>query len=150
MGSGGIKPCVSAHVGDQFKPSQKESLKKVFDLFYWMINFGSFFSTLVTPWTLEAYGPGVAFGVPGVLMAIATFIFWLGRNEFVHVPPTGKQEHGTGRVSMSAIKNFGSRGDKGILGGAYKDHPKQAVDDLKSALDVGQDFYCRHHFLGAV
>ncbi|MBT4792673.1 MAG: MFS transporter, partial [Halobacteriovoraceae bacterium] len=44
IGSGGIKPCVSAHVGDQFKPSQKESLQKVFDLFYFMINFGSFFS----------------------------------------------------------------------------------------------------------
>lgn len=140
IGSGGIKPCVSAHVGDQFRPSQKESLKKVFDLFYWMINFGSFFSTLVTPWTLEAYGPGIAFGVPGILMAVATFIFWLGRNEFVHVPPTGKQEHGTGRVLMSAIKNFGSREGKGLLGGAYKDHPKQAVDDLKAALDVGKIF----------
>ena len=33
FGSGGIKPCVSAHVGDQFKPDQKDALKKVFDLF---------------------------------------------------------------------------------------------------------------------
>lgn len=140
LGSGGIKPCVSAHVGDQFKPHQKKSLKKVFDLFYWMINFGSFFSTIITPWTLNAYGPGIAFGIPGILMAIATFIFWLGRNEFVHIPPTGKKEHGTGRVILSAIQNFGNRKDRGILGGAYDKHPSQSVDDLKAALDVGKIF----------
>jgi hypothetical protein len=29
----------------------------------------------------------LAFGIPGVLMAIATFFFWLGRDKFVHVPP---------------------------------------------------------------
>tara|TARA_Y100001936_G_C16086497_1_gene682117 strand:+ start:3221 stop:4684 length:1464 start_codon:yes stop_codon:yes gene_type:complete len=140
LGSGGIKPCVSAHVGDQFKPSQKDALKKVFDLFYWMINFGSFFSTMITPWTLQHYGPGIAFGIPGILMAIATFIFWLGRNEFVHIPPTGKQEHGTGRVLLSAIKNFGQRGNEGVLGGALKDHPKKDVEAVKAALDVGKIF----------
>lgn len=140
LGSGGIKPCVSAHVGDQFRPSQKQQLKKVFDLFYWMINFGSFFSTLITPWTLEAYGPGVAFGIPGILMAVATFIFWLGRHEFVHIPPTGKQPHGTGRVLLSAVKNFSRAKGKGILGGALENHPKEAVDAVNAALDVGKIF----------
>ncbi|MAX67153.1 MAG: MFS transporter [Halobacteriovoraceae bacterium] len=138
LGSGGIKPCVSAHVGDQFKPSQKASLQKVFDLFYFMINFGSTFSTMITPWTLKAYGPGIAFGIPGILMAIATFIFWLGRNEYVHIPPTGANPHGTGRVLLSALKNF--QFSKGILSGAYAEHPKQAVDDVKAAFEVGKIF----------
>ncbi len=138
LGSGGIKPCVSAHVGDQFKPSQKASLQKVFDLFYFMINFGSTFSTMITPWTLKAYGPGIAFGIPGILMAIATFIFWLGRNEYVHIPPTGANPHGTGRVLLSALKNF--QFSKGFLSGAYVDHPKQAVDDVKAAFEVGKIF----------
>ncbi|MFA7613419.1 MAG: oligopeptide:H+ symporter, partial [Candidatus Caldatribacteriota bacterium] len=88
LGSGGIKPCVSAHVGDQFKANQQHLLKKIYELFYFMINFGSFFSTLITPWTLDKFGPSVAFGIPGILMFIATFIFWLGRKQFVHVPPT--------------------------------------------------------------
>jgi len=44
---------------------------------------------LLTPWLLEWYGPHWAFGVPGVLMAIATFIFWLGRHRFAHVPAGG-------------------------------------------------------------
>ncbi len=138
LGSGGIKPCVSAHVGDQFKPDQKASLQKVFDLFYFMINFGSFFSTMITPWTLNAYGPGIAFGIPGVLMAIATFIFWLGRNHYVHIPPTGKNPHGTGKVLLSAIKNMGS--GNGFFNGALKEHPEQAVNDVKAAFNVGKIF----------
>lgn len=89
IGSGGIKPCVSAHVGDQFGHSNRHLLERVFGWFYFSINFGSFFSTLLTPWLLEHHGPGWAFGVPGILMALATLVFWLGRNRFVHVPPRG-------------------------------------------------------------
>ena len=89
IGSGGIKPCVSAHVGDQFGAGNFHLLTKIYNWFYFSINFGSFFSTLLTPWLLEWYGPHVAFGVPGVLMAIATFMFWLGRKKFIHVPAGG-------------------------------------------------------------
>lgn len=87
IGSGGIKPCVSANVGDQFGQSNWHLTKKVFQAFYFSINFGSFFSTLLTPWLLKEYGASVAFGVPGVLMFMATIIFWWGRYSFVHVPP---------------------------------------------------------------
>jgi POT family proton-dependent oligopeptide transporter len=89
IGAGGIKPCVSAHVGDQFGASNRHLLERVFGWFYFAINFGSFFSTLLTPWLLEHRGPGWAFGVPGMLMAVATLVFWLGRHRFVHVPPRG-------------------------------------------------------------
>lgn len=87
IGSGGIKPCVSANVGDQFDASNAELVPSIYQAFYFIINFGSFFSTLLTPWLYKHYGPDVAFGVPGVLMAIATFVFWLGRNRFVKVAP---------------------------------------------------------------
>lgn len=90
LGSGGIKPCVSAHVGDQFDETTQELLPKVFDLFYFSINFGSAFSFMLIPWVLPVWGPSVAFGIPGILMAIATFVFWMGRHYYVHVPPTGK------------------------------------------------------------
>jgi POT family proton-dependent oligopeptide transporter len=89
IGSGGIKPCVSAHVGDQFGTRNHHLLSKIYNWFYFSINFGSTFSTLATPWLLERWGPHWAFGVPGVLMALATFMFWLGRNRFVHIPPSG-------------------------------------------------------------
>ncbi len=89
FGSGGIKPCVSAHVGDQFGKTNAHLLTKVFSAFYFSINVGAFVSTLLTPWFLEWYGPHLAFGVPGVLMCIATFLFWCGRKKFVHVPAGG-------------------------------------------------------------
>jgi POT family proton-dependent oligopeptide transporter len=90
VGSGGIKPCVSANVGDQFGASNQHLLPKVYSWFYFSINFGSFFSTLLTPWLLKNYGPNAAFGVPGLFMLLATIVFWLGRNRFVHVPPGGQ------------------------------------------------------------
>ena len=89
IGSGGIKPCVSAHVGDQFGKKNAHLLTKAFGWFYFSINFGAFISTLLTPWLLNWYGPHWAFGIPGVLMAIATLLFWMGRNVFVHIPAGG-------------------------------------------------------------
>lgn len=86
FGSGGIKPCVSAHVGDQFGPGNQHLLTRIFNWFYFSINLGAFASSLLTPWLLEWYGPHVAFGVPGVLMLIATICFWAGRHKFVHIP----------------------------------------------------------------
>ena len=92
IGSGGIKPCVSAHVGDQFGRKNWFRLASVYQVFYFIINFGSFFSTLFIPLIKEHYGYSVAFGIPGVLMAIATVFFWMGRKVFIHVParPGGK------------------------------------------------------------
>src|SRR6266566_3215246 len=42
LGAGGIKPCVSANVGDQFGESNKHLLSKMFGWFYFSINAGSF------------------------------------------------------------------------------------------------------------
>ncbi len=92
IGAGGIKPCVSAHVGDQFGKSNWHLINKVFQAFYFIINFGSFFSTMLVPYLYANHGAMIAFGLPGILMAIATFVFWLGRHDFVHIPanPGGK------------------------------------------------------------
>ena len=89
LGAGGIKPCVSAHVGDQFGASNQQHLSRVFSWFYLAINLGAFVSMLLIPWLLKNYGSSVAFGVPGLLMLLATVIFWSGRYRFVHIPPSG-------------------------------------------------------------
>ena len=91
LGSGGIKPCVSAHVGDQFGARNAHFLPKIFNWFYFSINLGAMVSMLLTPWLLEWYGPHWAFGVPGVLMALATLVFWIGRKRFIHVPAGGSR-----------------------------------------------------------
>ncbi|MGE3243998.1 MAG: POT family MFS transporter [Pirellulales bacterium] len=91
LGAGGIKPCVSAHVGDQFGELNKHLIPKVFSWFYFSINAGSAVSMFLTPWLLKNHGPGWAFGVPGVLMVLATIVFWMGRYKFVHIPPSGRE-----------------------------------------------------------
>jgi POT family proton-dependent oligopeptide transporter len=88
FGSGGIKPCVSAFMGDQFKPEQAHLLQKAYGAFYWSINLGSFFSFLVIPWIKNHSGYSPAFAVPGILMGIATFIFWRGTKYYTRVPPS--------------------------------------------------------------
>lgn len=90
LGAGGIKPCVSSHVGDQFGPANQNLLARAFGWFYWAVNFGAFFSIMLTPVLLDNYGPGWAFGVPAGLMLLATWIFWSGRHKFIHVPPAGR------------------------------------------------------------
>lgn len=90
VGAGGIKPCVSANVGDQFGQTNQHLLSRAFGWFYFSVNFGSFFSILLIPWVLEHHSPNLAFGIPGILMGLATLIFWLGRYKFVHIPPAGK------------------------------------------------------------
>ena len=89
VGAGGIKPCVSSHVGDQFGQSNSHLLGKVFSWFYFSINLGAFAAMLIIPWLLAEYGSTVAFAVPGILMLLATAIFWAGRYRFVHIPATG-------------------------------------------------------------
>src|SRR6478735_3834052 len=103
LGSGGIKPCVAAFVGDQFDQTNKHRAKVVFDAFYWIINFGSFFASLLMPIFLRQLGPAFAFGVPGVLMFISTIVLWLGRKLYVMIPPAPPNPHSFLRVSRDAI-----------------------------------------------
>ena len=91
LGAGGIKPCVSANVGDQFGPSNQHLLQRVYTWFYFSINAGSTLATILIPILLhdKRFGARVAFGVPGLAMLIATIIFFRGRRKFVHIPPAG-------------------------------------------------------------
>ncbi|MDD1629505.1 MAG: MFS transporter, partial [Methylococcaceae bacterium] len=89
VGAGGIKPCVSAHIGDQFGIANQHLMTKVFSWFYFSINFGAFTAMLVIPWLLDHYGSSIAFAVPGLLMLLATVTFWSGRYRFVHIQPAG-------------------------------------------------------------
>lgn len=79
LGTGGIKPCVSAFGGDQFKiPQQATQLATFFSLFYFAINAGSLISTFLTPvlrMDVKCFDQedcySLAFGVPGVLMVVS-------------------------------------------------------------------------------
>ena len=127
IGTGAIKPCVSAHVGDQFGKPNQHLLSKVFGWFYIAINMGAAASSLLTPilldkkrfyelapdWFTQTFpwitpGPSLAFGIPGILMALATVVFWMGRNRFIHIPPRGKEffKESFSGEGLSAIKRL--------------------------------------------
>jgi POT family proton-dependent oligopeptide transporter len=108
LGAGGIKPCVSANVGDQFGTMNQHLLPRVFNWFYFSINLGSAFSTILIPELLNRVGPRVAFGVPGIAMLIATVVFWMGRRKFVHIPPAGLGVYARELLRRENLKALGN------------------------------------------
>lgn len=103
LGAGGIKPLVSAFMGDQFTQSNKHLARKAFDWFYFTINVGSFLASLLMPLVLKFFGAAWAFGLPGLLMALATLFFWLGRHRYVHVPADPANPHSFLKVVKTAL-----------------------------------------------
>ncbi len=87
VGAGGIKPCVSAFVGDQFRQDQNTLLTRVYGLFYWSINLGALFAFACIPLLRDHAGYTWAFAVPGLFMLAAAAVFRAGARHYVRRPP---------------------------------------------------------------
>src|SRR5882757_1277965 len=97
----GIKSCVSTNVGDQFTNKNQHLISKAFSYFYFSINLGSSVSIYMCPLWLESYGPKVAFGIPALMMMLATAVFWAGRKRFTVIPPAMKQRQNQGALAFA-------------------------------------------------
>uniref|UniRef100_A0A8B9GJ76 Solute carrier family 15 member 1 n=1 Tax=Amazona collaria TaxID=241587 RepID=A0A8B9GJ76_9PSIT len=113
LGTGGIKPCVSAFGGDQFEDNQEKQRTRFFSIFYLSINAGSLISTIITP-ILRAQDCGIhsqqrcyplAFGVPAALMAVALIVFVIGSRMYKKVRPQGNVMIQVFKCIGFAIKN---------------------------------------------
>ncbi|KAM5275375.1 solute carrier family 15 member 1 isoform 1-T1 [Hipposideros larvatus] len=113
LGTGGIKPCVSAFGGDQFEESQEKQRNRFFSIFYLAINAGSLLSTIITP-ILRVQECGIhsrqacyplAFGVPAALMAVALIVFVIGSGMYKKVQPQGNIMGKVAKCIGFAIKN---------------------------------------------
>lgn len=104
LGSGVIKPCVSANVGDQFGRHNKHLLSKMYSWFYFSINVGACISMLACPWLLDKYGPRIGFGVPTALMIFATVAFIMGRWKYVHIPPARKKKMAAKKIPSDLVE----------------------------------------------
>jgi POT family proton-dependent oligopeptide transporter len=136
LGAGGIKPCVSAFVGDQLDERQRGLLPKVFAAFYLAINVGSLLASLLIPFLRAHLGPRVAFGLPGVLMLLALLVFWLGRRHYQEIPPSGPDRHGFLPVLWSALRaGPGPEGRRG-LDRALSAHPPGSIEAVRAVLRV--------------
>ncbi|XP_011266928.1 peptide transporter family 1 isoform X2 [Camponotus floridanus] len=145
LGTGGIKPCVSAFGGDQFiLPQQERQLALFFSLFYFSINTGSLISTLLTPVIrdTECFGDecfSLAFLIPAILMIVSIVIFFSGKRMYKIVQPTGNLIVSVSKCICHAISNkIKSKGRKcdHWLDHADDTYEKKLIEDIKSALRV--------------
>lgn len=124
LGTGGIKPCVSAFGGDQFDVGQEDKLQSFFSIFYFAINFGSLIATLLTPVLradVNCFGYDcypLAFGVPAILMILSLILFVAGSSLYKKVPPEGNVVVEVSSAVGNAIKNRLSHCGSGVK----KDH----------------------------
>jgi len=142
IGAGGIKSCVSANVGDQFDATNQDLLSKVYGWFYFSINAGSMISTVAIPWTYEHFGPKWAFGIPGLLMALATIIFFSGRKMYVKVPPQGVNRNNLVFITWYALTHTSQRkpGQK-LLDVAKGPFDPERVEGVKAVYRVMSVFF---------
>jgi POT family proton-dependent oligopeptide transporter len=138
FGSGGIKPCVSAFMGDQFRPEQRHLLPKAYAAFYWCINLGSTAAFLTIPLVRKEFGYGWAFGIPGLAMGLATFVFWLGTRHYTMVPPTAQTKTaGFFQVLFFALEHRSDRKpDQGFWDSARSRFSEAEVDAARSVLPI--------------
>ena len=143
IGQSGIKPNLSAFVGDQFRQEQRHLLDRVYSWFYFAINVGSATSQLVTPWLLAGCAFGAlklcensatawGFGVPGILMAAALAIYLAGRRSYVKVPPAGRDPNGFLAVLRTRLS--------GGQDAARKRHGEGAVEGMRSVFSIALVF----------
>jgi len=137
LGSGGIKPCVSTFMGDQFDPHDRANLQKAYSVFYWSINIGSFFAMLSIPAIRNAYGYAWAFGVPGMLMALATLIFWLGSKKYVkRLPQNAGHQHHSHVFKVLGHALASKLSGKQAWQSCQQRFDAQSVDEAKGILSV--------------
>jgi len=147
IGTGGIKPCVSAFGGDQFvRPQQDRQLEQFFSIFYMAINAGSFISTLLTPIlreNIKCFDQNtcfpLAFGVPAALMAVAVIVFVAGK-------PLYKIKETEGNIMVDVVKcmshaigrkiKHSSEKHQHWLDFASDKFDKQLIEDIKQVLNI--------------
>jgi dipeptide/tripeptide permease len=97
FGTGGIKPCVSAHGGDQFLDQQVFGLNQFYSFFYMAINVGAMVSSYVVPEIKKQSCFGAkedcysyAYLVCAIVFTIAYIVFGIGKRYYRVVPPAGR------------------------------------------------------------
>ncbi|XP_060786047.1 solute carrier family 15 member 1-like [Neoarius graeffei] len=150
LGTGGIKPCVSAFGGDQFKDHQTRQRGTFFSVFYLCINAGNPLSTFITP-ILRGQDCGIhstqkcyplAFGVPAALMVVSLVVFIAGSGMYVKTAPKGNIMLDVAKCIMFAIRNqFRHRSSiyprrKHWLDWAEEKYDKLLIAQIKMVLKV--------------
>ncbi|CAF0883312.1 unnamed protein product [Adineta steineri] len=141
LGTGGIKPCVSAFGADQISMANPKQLSRFFAFFYFAINFGSLISTLLTPilrskvscFGYDCYS--LAFGIPAILMLISIIIFIIGTPLYKRIPPKENIIVKFIAIILRAIRNTFSGSSSG-----RREHWLYRADDKYSPKQLSRFF----------
>ncbi|XP_074550389.1 solute carrier family 15 member 2 [Halichoeres trimaculatus] len=147
LGTGGIKPCVAAFGGDQFDEESVTERQKFFSIFYMSINAGSLLSTIITPMLrgdVKCFGNdcyALAFGVPAILMIVATVVFIAGSGLYKRTPPQGNVLLEVCRCIGFALNRRSRRSRhepprKHWLDWAEEKYSKRLIQEIKMVLRV--------------
>lgn len=108
LGTGGIKPNVSAFGADQFDESDPQDAldkKSFFNWFYLSINVGSFIAAVVIVYVQENISWAIGFLIPAIAMAIAVTFFQCGSSLYSHVKPAESPLSRVVKVISAAMRN---------------------------------------------
>ncbi len=89
IGAGGIKSSTIPHGFDQFNSNNSYMMDRMMGIFIVIGYIGGFLSNILGPELLYSYGSWAAFSFPFILMVIALIVFYVGRYQYVHKPPSG-------------------------------------------------------------
>lgn len=89
------------------------------------------------PYVYKNFGAKWAFGIPGILMAIAVIIFISGRKFYVRIPPSGVNKNNFVFISLYALFNIGKK-QKGqsLLDVAKGKFDPEKVEGIKAVYRV--------------
>jgi len=107
LGTGGIKPNVSAFGADQFDeadPADRREKTSFFNWFYFSINLGSLLAVTVIVYIQENISWAVGFAVPAVCMALAVMVFIAGSGRYKHVEPSESSFSRVFKITWAAFR----------------------------------------------
>lgn len=121
LGTGGIKSNVSPMVAEQYQRNRPfvrklksgrevlvdrdATIQSIFNWFYWAINIGSL-SAIATTELEHNVDFWPAYLLPTLMFIVCIFMFWLGRNKYVHTKPTGSVLLKAARCMRLAFKEY--------------------------------------------
>ncbi|XP_023934252.2 peptide transporter family 1-like [Bicyclus anynana] len=148
IGTGGIKPCVTAFGGDQFKlPQQEKQLALYFSILYFNLCTGSLIAKTVSPILrsdVHCLGDkdcySLAFGAPGVVVLMSIVIFVSAKSRYVMKKPEGNMVIDFVKCVSLGLKNMLTKGrsekQSHWLDSTHHKYDKGFVRDVKKTLSI--------------
>lgn len=108
VGTGGIKPNVSAFGADQFNardPRDMRDKESFFNWFYFSVNIGSLIASILIVYIQEQISWAIGFAIPGAAMLLSVVVFMLGMGRYKHSRPSESPISRVIKVMIAALRN---------------------------------------------